>query len=210
MSKRNDFVNKTSELKTNHLIEQNKEHIPAMLKFAMSLKKEYLETKAAEGLATAILCAYHTIDTLQAEAIARSPYTVSCIGCTAAYCCHQNVEICETEAQVIAQYCKEEKIPIPRKYLQEQLVYSRQNITSAGCSACVFLKDNRCSIYKVRPINCRTYHVASPREHCDTKNHKSGRVATLPITAAELIGNVLFDEGGKIGRMPRMLIKYSR
>jgi Fe-S-cluster containining protein len=203
------FVEKQSFAKMAHIIKENIAHVPAMLKLYTDIKKEYLETVKAEGVITAVLCAYKTTDTVIEKGLANTPHKISCLNCTSGYCCHQNVEICEAEAKVIAQYCKENKIPIPIKHLQQQLIYSRDKISTADCSACVFLKGNRCGIYPVRPFNCRTYLSASPIEHCDAKKYKNMKVATLPIAPAEIISAVVFEVGGKSGRMPKMLIKYS-
>lgn len=210
MSKGDKFVKKNSQDLANHLLKQHYGEIDNLLKIYNHMLKAYKEVQAKEGQVIAVLSAYKTIDSYIDDELARTSHKISCLNCTAGYCCHQNVEICETEAKVIAQYCRENKIPIPRQHLQQQLVYSRENISQAGCSACVFLKDNRCSIYPVRPVNCRNYLIVTPIEHCDTKNHKGMKVASLPITPAEIIKSVLFDEGGKAGRMPKMLIKYSK
>ena len=210
MSKKQEYVQKLSDARTNHLFKENKDQLGALLKFGLAIRKDYREIKAAEGVTAALMCGYKTIETALAHAFAESPHTISCIGCTAAHCCHQNVEITETEAAVIGQFCREQKITIPRQYLREQLTYGRENISSADCSACVFLKDNKCGIYPVRPVNCRIHNVVGPIENCDTKNNKGAVVATLPVTAAEMIGSVLFEEGGKTGRLPKMMIKYSQ
>lgn len=210
MSKPKSFQKKISVDVTSQLIAQNADQLPEMLRFIEGIRKEFLETQAEEGVVTAVLCAHKTIDTAQAEAFARNPEVISCHGCTAAYCCHQSVEVCESEAIVIAQYCKENNIPISRKHLQHQLSYSRDQVAAASCSACVFLKDRKCSIYPVRPATCRTYHSINPIELCDTKKHKGVKVWSCSNTAAELIKAVIFEEGGKSDRMPRLLLKYSR
>lgn len=210
MSKLNKFVEKNSQDLANHLLQQHDGEIYKLEKLYNHMRKAYLEVQAKQGPIYAVLGAYKTIDSYIADTLAVTPHKISCLNCTAAYCCHQNVEICESEAKVVAAYCKQHNIPIPRKYLQQQLEYSRENILVQDCSACVFLKDNRCSIYPVRFVNCRNYLMVSPIEHCDTKKHKNHRTATLPVTPAEIIKSVIFDEGGKTGRLPRMLIKYSK
>lgn len=210
MKQKNQSQNKGNEI-LNQFLEQNKENLDAIAKYSIEIRREYLETKAAEGTLTAVLCAYKTIDTLLSEGLAKNPeQQISCYNCTAAYCCHQSVEISEAEASVIAQYCKENNIIIPRKYLQKQLAHNRNEIAFVGCSACVFLKNNRCSVYPVRPASCRTHYVVTPIELCDTKKHKHERIPFLSVTAAEIVKVVMISEGGKVDRMPRLLLKYSR
>ena len=190
-------------------IEQNKDQLPALFKFRYDIRNQFLQLRAKEGSTAAILSAYKTIDDVQQAAFAANTQTVSCHACTAAYCCHQSVLICEAEAALIAQYCKENKIKISRKYLQKQLSHNRENIALADCSACVFLKDNRCSIYSVRPVACRTHHVGTPLELCDIKKYKKQRVEFVNNPAAQIIAVVVLEEGGKMDRVPRLLLKYS-
>lgn len=81
---------------------------------------------------------------------ARSTSLLSCgKGCHA--CCRQNVTIWEGEAAVIADYCKEHGIDIPRSYLEEQMKHEWRDVGRSEAGWCVFLKDGLCSIYSVRP-----------------------------------------------------------
>lgn len=191
-------------------IEQNADQLPAMIKLMHNIRAEFKELRATEGIITAVLTAYKSIDTIHEEAFKDSAESISCFDCKTAYCCHQNVDICEAEATVIAQYCKENKIKISRKHLQQQLNYNNDNIAFAKCSACVFLKDNRCGIYPVRPAGCRIHHVTTPLEFCDTKLYKRVKIGFVNNSGAVLIKAVLFEEGGKRNRMPRLLLKYSQ
>ncbi len=210
MSKGDQFVDKNTSDLERHLFSQHKGEIGKIEMLYNHFRKAYKEVQAKDGHAIAVLSAYKTIDSYIDDELARTPHKISCLNCTAAYCCHQNIEICEAEAKTIAQYCRQNNIPIPKKHLREQLLYGRDNIGTADCSACVFLKDNRCSIYPVRFAACRNYLVATPIEFCDTKNYRNRKVASLPITTAEIVKSVLFDEGGKHGRLPKMMIKYSK
>jgi Fe-S-cluster containining protein len=60
---------------------------------------------------------------------------------------------------------------------------------------CPFLEQDRCSIYPLRPMACREYHVTSPPEWCaDPRSHKieslKPRVA-LPVILTRLSGELL-------------------
>jgi Fe-S-cluster containining protein len=192
-----------------HLTEITKDHLPAVMKLVMSIRDEFLEIQAKDGTLSAVLSAYQTIDTILAEDLPKCEQPVSCYNCTKAHCCHQTVDICEAEATVIAQYCKENRIKISRKYLQKQLTHRGDQISYKDCSACVFLKENRCSIYPVRPFECRTYHVFTSIEFCDTKKHKGHRVGRITNTMSEFMKGAVAMVGGKTGRMPKLLLKYS-
>lgn len=81
-----------------------------------------------------------------------------CTGC--GKCCTGSpgyVWVCEEDIQKMAEYLQ---IPIDlfrRKYLrQKNGRYSLVEMKSKGYD-CIFLKDNKCSVYPVRPIQCRTY-----------------------------------------------------
>lgn len=191
-------------------IAQSKGQLGRLLQINKDVKKEIKEMIVSSGIIQATYNAYGNIDNVIAKAIENDPAPISCHNCVAAYCCHQNVEICEAEAKIIGQYCKEENIIIPKSYLQEQLKYNKDQIAQVDCSACVFLKNNRCSIYPVRPTACRTYYVQTPIEYCDTKKYKGHVIGQNSNPLAEMIKMALFDVGGKSGRMPKMLIKYSK
>ncbi len=149
------------------------------------------------------------------EALAQKIEGVSCKkGCH--FCCRQNVSIYKDEAAVIAEYCQDNDISIPKARLEEQLKYGWKEVAKAEAGWCIFLKGGACSIYPVRPMGCRKYHVASPPELCDTVKYPSDeghRVAvavfTLPEIEASAFYGVLADKG-KPGRLPEMLLAYSK
>jgi hypothetical protein len=85
-------------------------------------------------------------------------------GCTA--CCHIELEVSEDEAALMIQYCQDNGIGIDLEYLTKQSATGRK--TFSELSRCVFLKDNLCSIYPVRPIACRKHWVRSDPALCDS------------------------------------------
>lgn len=190
-------------------INQNKAQLPALLKLFANVNQEFKELQSSKGTLVAVLSAYQTIDTLISEGFEKDPTPVSCHSCNAAYCCHQNVDICEAEAFVINQYCLENNIFIPKEYLQEQLSHDSNAIGLSNCSACVFLKCNRCTIYQVRPACCRTLYVATPQEFCDIKNYHNN-ITFISNNVAEIMKLAIFNNGGNSGRMPELLLQYSK
>jgi hypothetical protein len=47
-------------------------------------------------------------------------------------------------------------------------------------------------------------------EFCDIKNPRDRKIAFVNSNAAQIIKSVLFDQGGKVDRMPKLLLKYSQ
>lgn len=131
-------------------------------------------------------------------------------------CCRQNVQIWKDEAALIAEYCSENNIPIPRGYLLEQLKYGWKEVAKEEVGWCTFLKDGDCSIYPVRPLSCRKYLVASPAELCDTVKYpasEGNKVAVIVLTAPEIEASAycgIMADKGKSGRLPEMLLPYSK
>jgi len=97
-------------------------------------------------------------------------YAICKKGCS--HCCHQPVAITPQEAALIGDYIgRKPSKPRHQKYDRE----SRD--------PCPFLKDNACSIYKVRPIACRTFFTYDDVEFCKVGdvNH---RIATIESNAS--------------------------
>jgi Fe-S-cluster containining protein len=80
---------------------------------------------------------------------------VSCKGGGCFACCCNTVNISQIEAMVILKYCENIKYKIDFDNL------------SFDSGRCLFLdKSNKCVVYPVRPIACRTHFVSSAPELC--------------------------------------------
>lgn len=149
------------------------------------------------------------------DAVAKDQTLTSCTkGCH--LCCRQSVNVYTSEAAVIGAYCKENGIEISKEYLKKQLMFGWKEIAKKDCGWCVFLKNGECSIYPVRPIACRNHFVISPPHLCDTVKYPSDkgyRIAQKmliePLMLSVAYGAVLLEKG-KEGRMPEMLLPYSK
>jgi Fe-S-cluster containining protein len=91
---------------------------------------------------------------------------ISCFGCTRSGCCHTNVDITQSEAELLADRVPEAALP----RLEMQAALPDADSTKAGYfeawrklsfedRACVFLVEGRCSVYEDRPGVCRKWFI---------------------------------------------------
>ncbi|MES2614420.1 MAG: YkgJ family cysteine cluster protein [Bdellovibrionota bacterium] len=95
-------------------------------------------------------------------------------------CCHVDLSIFEGEAAAILEWVKnldEEK----KQTLLKTLTEPEQTTTYKKRKACVFLRDNKCSIYDARPIICRTQGVALQYKTFEDKNNTKIHVDVCPL-----------------------------
>lgn len=85
-------------------------------------------------------------------------------GCSA--CCHIPVNISRIEAEYIS--------------IEAGVAISNKLLVKSGRVACPFLSEGKCSIYKYRPFNCRTFHTLDDPKYCSTdENHAVYGVAAM-------------------------------
>lgn len=118
--------------------------------------------------------------------------TVTCKkGCS--FCCYIGVSVSKEEADLIKSFGvkpNQERLTkqlevLPQDLKREDIVSTWEKISYQD-RACIFLKDNECSIYEARPLICRTYKVASPAENCNRKDGAK-EVAHVNSLKAEII-----------------------
>ncbi len=66
------------------------------------------------------------------------------------------IHISKTEAHKIADYLKLYYFDFKRKYTQ-WILFAGRVLKGAKESSCIFLENNKCRIYSVRPKQCRTF-----------------------------------------------------
>lgn len=125
-------------------------------------------------------------DELSAMAAPVSPCKKGC-----AYCCHQSVIISSWEAGRIAKATGRKILDIEGYNPQND---SREEIrTKYAGKPCIFLVDNVCSIYAVRPLICRTHiSVADDPTPCDIINNPGAEVPYFNLSDLNIIQGFLF------------------
>jgi len=111
--------------------------------------------------------------------------SISCKkGCS--FCCHINVDIFPEEAEIILDeigMIDKEQI----EHLKEQIGLDVMERPLIKNSACVFLKSGQCSIYDVRPINCRKFFVINNPLECDATKSENHFIQVQCILDMEII-----------------------
>jgi len=110
-------------------------------------------------------------------------------GCTA--CCFIEIDVSRDEAAVIINYCRENGIEIDRDYLTKQAGLGRK--TYSEISRCIFLKENLCSIYPVRPVACRKHWVNTDPALCDFSKNIINRVGGYFDINTEILASALLN-----------------
>ena len=97
-------------------------------------------------------------------------------------CCYQPAACTDEEAQLIYNYCTDNKINIDFEKLERQLRYievdSDNNFYGkttwddqpAHDQSCVFLDKGICTIWEVRPFVCRVHLAEKTNEYCRSRN----------------------------------------
>ena len=133
---------------------------------------------------------YNAIDSFFVNTPEESKKEIQCkAGCTA--CCFIDVDISADEATVIIDYCRENDIEVDKAYLTEQAAIGRRSYSAL--SRCVFLKDNFCSIYPVRPIACRKHWVKTDPALCDFSKNIINQVGGFFNLNTEILASAMLN-----------------
>lgn len=104
-------------------------------------------------------------------------------GCS--HCCHIPAHITAGEAELmVGQYPG--KADARRLELQAGLTDAEYMALPKPDRACVFLKDNRCGVYRDRPSVCRKHFVVSDPAQCNTVRFPGGKVLQFVAIEAEV------------------------
>lgn len=145
---------------------------------------------------------YRAIDYFFKKAPDEVKDTIRCkTGCTA--CCFIELDVSGDEAFTILSYCRENNIPVDREYLEKQTLAGRKKYSAI--SRCVFLQDNLCQVYPVRPAACRKHWVHSDPAWCDTSRETENRVHHFFEVNSEILASAVLHTG-ETGSLEHMLL----
>jgi Fe-S-cluster containining protein len=171
---------------------ENQETIDQILKLLKGYKDQLRNLRAQHTIAT-IKEVYKAIDNFFTNAPEENKKGIQCkTGCTA--CCFIDVDISFDEVDTIINYCRENAIEIDKEYLKKQAAVGRKKYSEV--SRCVFLKDNMCSIYPVRPIACRKHWVKTDPSLCDFSRNVSHPVGNYFDINTEILASAVLNVGG--------------
>lgn len=118
-------------------------------------------------------------------------------GCS--YCCHLKVEVFSFEVYGIASYLMERwplaKIEALLPRLEERAAQAKAlslDDFAAAHLPCVFLENNRCSIYPVRPNTCVAYHSLDKQDCVDAYEGRGDKLIShvmevlIPVQSVKL------------------------
>ena len=185
---------KVTSLLKDHLVSlmensENQETIDQILKLINGYKDQLSQLRAKNQTGT-IKEVYKAIDNFFNAAPEENKKEIQCkAGCTA--CCFIDVDVSADEAATIINYCSENGIEIDKEYLEKQAAVGRKKYTEL--SRCVFLKDDMCSVYPVRPIACRKHWVKTDPSLCDFSNNIVHRVGGYFDINTEILASALLN-----------------
>jgi len=107
---------------------------------------------------------------------------VSCTSCSTPGCCYQKINAHLFEVIPLAFWLRKEGRDTPQLRARLKDAWNKMECEGfeeffASNTPCVFLEDDKCSIYPYRPIECRVYWVFSPPELCCPPSRKTVSVA---------------------------------
>lgn len=139
-------------------------------------------------------------------------------GC--AHCCRLEVPVTRAEAETVVHWirahCREDEIDRFRARLRAWLRWYRTDYVAAiaaggdrddvfqqrGVACALLADDGRCSVYEVRPVTCRNYHVSSPPEACAPEGsgdiHVMYSIPTMTRVHVAELHRVIEGQGGNV------------
>ena len=197
---------KVTSLLKDHLVllmenSENQETIDQILKLINGYKDQLRNLSAKNNIET-IKEVYKAIDNFFNTAPDENKKEIQCkAGCTA--CCFIDVDVSADEAAAIVNYCNENAIEIDKEYLEKQAAVGRKKYSEL--SRCVFLKDDLCSIYPVRPIACRKHWVKTDPALCDFSKNIINQVGGYFDVNTEILASAVLNVG-EMGSFEKMML----
>ena len=165
------------------------EHIKDILR-AINNYSVQLAGAGRNNPAIAAKTAHDTIEKIILTAPEEDKKDIRCkAGCTA--CCFIDASITSEEAALIVAFSRKNNIEIDQSYLIKQAETGRKDFSAV--SKCVFLENDLCRIYEVRPSTCRKHFVMSDPELCDSSKNKEIPLVTYFNLQSEMVTSALMN-----------------
>jgi len=180
---------------------ENQAIIDQILKLINGYKDQLNQLRAQNRTGT-IKEVYKAIDEFFNAAPEENKKEIKCkTGCTA--CCFIDVDVSADEAATIINYCNENAIEIDKEYLEKQAAVGRKKYSEL--SRCVFLKNDLCSVYPVRPIACRKHWVKTDPALCDFSKNIINQVGGYFDVNTEILSSAGLNVG-ETGSFEKMML----
>jgi len=120
------------------------------------INKEVGNIRTAKNLREVMLELYKILDYNLSKIFKNIGDVITCSkGC--GFCCHQRIGLTFPALANIIPHVTQDNIEDAKKFIEADMQYGK---------ACIFLKDNSCSIYSDRPFTCRSYFSVKPNLLC--------------------------------------------
>lgn len=127
-------------------------------------------------------------------------------GCS--HCCHQRVDTTIAEAELILDWTDRHNVEIDWERAEQQKDWEVGEYITQGRenAKCIFLKNNECSIYEVRPAACRKYFVVTPAQFCDFYTYPKFEVACPADITVESIATAIAHLDNEFQSLPKAIL----
>lgn len=193
-----------------HLCNNDPEVLDKSIHIIIGLVEQYQQIRKKDNVESAIASILSFMDDEIKEALPKVKKEVGGISCKkgCSFCCKINVSITKDEATLLKIGAKSEGVSIDWQRLTRQVGHDDMSWDKLDPEdrSCVFLVDNKCSIYEYRPSNCRKQLAVSDPKICDTSVNQDENVTYLNLWKVEIIQSVVMTVS-ESGNMAEMLLK---
>jgi Fe-S-cluster containining protein len=170
-------------------------------------KYRYKKSKRKNGLKRALSDFFRQIDEHNSHELKLVQSRIKCkAGCS--NCCYIPVRVTDDESLYILDYCKLNDITIDQQSAHYQALAKQSLDLPREMRQCIFLdeKTNKCKIYPVRPLVCRSHFSQTDPKFCEWVGNKNTGMINLMIPKAEIKIMSIWNSN-ITGFLPAMILK---